>query len=122
MTEKKEVGIDLLKKLIKEVVELGDVVNEQLKDGWQVTDLWPIFMEGKDLSFVMTNWSEVRLEFNDLTTAEIKKLTEELVNVLDIKQENILNLIEASIDFAESGYILFSAIKGLKKPETPVVG
>lgn len=110
-----KVGIDLLKRLVKEVVELGKVTNEQLKDGFSWTDMWAIGMEGKDLSFVFTNWATVKEQFDDLSTEEIKQLVDELVTDLGFTDEEVLNLIEASVEFAESGYNLFIAIKNLKK-------
>jgi hypothetical protein len=104
-----------LKRLVKEVVELGKVANEKLKDGYQWMDLLAIGMEGKDLSFVFTNWTSVREQFDDLSTAEIKELVDELVTELGFTDEEVLDLIETSVAFAESGYNLFIAIKALKK-------
>lgn len=110
-----KVGIDLLKRLVKEVVELGKVTNEQLKDGFSWTDMWAIGMEGKDLSFVFINWTAVKEQFDDLSPEEIKQLVDELVIELGFTDEEVLDLIEASVAFAESGYNLFIAIKNLKK-------
>lgn len=110
-----KVGIELLKKLVKNAVELGTTVNEKLKDGFQYSDLWAIGMEGKDLSFVFTNWASVKQEFDDLSTSEIKNLVDELVTDLGLTDDDVLNLIEQSVDFAEAGYNLFTAIKGMKK-------
>lgn len=115
MSDETKVGIELLKKLVKELVQLGKVTNEELKDGYQWTDLWSIFGEAKDLTFVFTNWKEIKSQFDDLDQQEIKDLVDSLVGELDIKEEEIVDLIEKSVDFAESGYELFLAIKALKK-------
>jgi len=113
--DEKVVGIELLKKLVKELYQFGTTVNEKLKDGFQYTDLWSIGLEGKDLSFVFTNWPEVKAEFNNLSTTEIKELVDELVLNLNLADDQVLNLIEQSVDFAEAGYNLFLAIKDMKK-------
>jgi len=114
MNEEK-VGIDLLKRLVKEVVELGKVANEKLKDGYQWTDLLAIGMEGKDLTFAFTNWAEIKEQFDDLSTEEIKALVDELVLEMGFTDEEVLDLIESTVTFAEAGYNLFKAIKALKK-------
>ena len=75
MAEEK-VGIDLLKRLVKELVELGKITDTKLEDGFQYSDLFAIAMEGKDLAFVFSNWVEVRQQFDDLAIAEIKELTD----------------------------------------------
>lgn len=114
MAEEKK-GIELLQKLVKEVVELGKVADTKLDDGFQYSDLFAIAMEGKDLAFVFSNWVEVREQFDDLSVAEIKELVNNLVTELGFTDEEILELIEKSVEFAEAGYNLFVAIKAMKK-------
>lgn len=114
------VGIELLKKLVKEFVDLGKVVVEQAKDGFTTSDLWPILMEGRDLTFVFSNWSDIRVEFNDLTKEETKELVDGLVVDLALETGVVLEVIEASIDFAEAGYLLFLAVKALTPPAPSV--
>lgn len=115
------VGIEKLKKFVKEAVETGKVINEALKDGFQVTDLWSIIMEGKDLSFVVTDWSTIKKEFNDLTIEEAKELVDALVIDLNITEKEVLDVIKNSIDFAEAGYALFVSIKALTDKSDSVV-
>jgi len=114
-TQPEKMGIDLLKKLVKELYGFGSTVNEKLKDGFQYVDLLTIAFEGKDLAFVFKNWESVKNEFEDLSTAEVKELVDTLVAELELSDENVLNLIEQSVDFAEAGFNLFTAIKGMKK-------
>lgn len=115
------VGIEKLKKFVKETVETGKVINEALKDGFQVTDLWSIIMEGKDLSFVVTDWSSIKKEFNDLTVEECKELVSALVTDLNIMEQEVINVINNSVDFAEAGYALFVSIKALTNKDDSVV-
>ena len=108
-------GVELLKKFIKESIELGRVIEDRLKDGWQWQDLLPILVEAKDLSFVIKNWNEIREEFQDLTEEEIVELVKSTVGELGVSDEEILELIDCIIDFAQSTYHLVLAFKALKK-------
>lgn len=107
------VGVEKLKKFVKEAVETGVVIQEALKDGFQITDLWSIVMEGKDLSFLVTDWSNIKKEFNDLTIEEAKELVDALVSDLKITEKEVLDVIKNSIEFSEAGYNLFLSIKAL---------
>jgi len=119
MGETIESGIDQLKKLIKELVTLGTVVDAKLADGWQWTDAFPIAMEGKNLVFVATNWNEIKAEFNDLSVDELEQLITELETDLNIANDKVKSLIDQSVAFAEAGYNLFQAIKAMNA--TPAV-
>ena len=114
-------GIETLKKLIKELVAFGTVVDKQLEDGFQWTDAFPIGMEGKNLMFVVTGWSTVKAEFEDLSVEEIEQLVEELAADLNITNTGIVDLIGKSVAFAEAAYELFKSIKAFKAPATPAV-
>lgn len=115
MDEKEEIGVELLKKFIKESIDLGKVIQERLKDGWQWTDLLPILVEAKDLSFVVKNWNEIREEFQDLTEDEIVELVKSTVGELGVSDEEILDLVDCIIEFASSMYHLVLAFKAIKK-------
>ena len=110
-----EYGVELLQKFIKESIEVGQLVDEQLEDGWQWTDLWSILGEAKDLTFVWKQWSEIKNQFNDLTKSEIIELAKTVVAELGLTDEKILNLINHIIEFAEATYNIVLAFKDLKK-------
>lgn len=114
MSEKK-VGIELLKRFIKEAVELGLTTNEQLKDGFQWTDMWKIVGEGKDLTFVFSNWEAIKVEFLDLDEDEIANLVKEAVGDLGITKEEVVEFIDQLMEFAAASFELFQAFKKLKK-------
>lgn len=109
-----EYGVELLKKFFEESIELGKVVDEQLEDGWQWTDLWKIVGEAKDLTFVWKQWSEVKEQFEDLTKSEIIELSNTVVAELGLTNENVLSLITNIIEFAEATYNLVLSFKQLK--------
>lgn len=110
-----EVGVELLKDFIKESIEVGEVVDSQLEDGWQWTDLWAIMGEAKDLTFVWKKWDEIKKQFSDLTKDEIKALAEVIVAELGFTNENIVKLASCIIEFAEATYNLVLAFKSIKK-------
>jgi hypothetical protein len=107
-------GIESLKKLVKELVEFGKTAEIQLKDGFQWTDILPLFLEGKDLTFVVSNWGTIKEEVKDLDVEESKALVLSLVEELGVSDEEVKDLIEKAITFAESGYDLFKSIQALK--------
>ena len=107
-------GINLLEKTINEGVDVFQVAQEKLKDGYQWTDAVAIAMEAKDLWFITTDWSEIKAQFKDLDSEEIEQLVLKLVKELGIANEKALNLIQKSINFLSSGYELAVAIKELK--------
>lgn len=109
-----EYGVELLQKFIKESVELGKVVDNQLEDGWQWMDLWKIVGEAKDLTFVYKQWGDIKNQFNDLTKEEIVELSKTVIGELGLTDEKILVLVDSIIEFAESTYNLVLAFKGLK--------
>lgn len=113
--EEEVVGIELLKKFVKESIELGMEVNEQLKDGWQWKDAFSILAEGKDLTFVVTKWQSIVDEFQNLDEDEIIELVKQAVGDLGLTDEDLLEVVDQLIDFGQSAYHLFLAIKGLKK-------
>jgi hypothetical protein len=108
-------GIDLLKRLVKELTEFGITANDKLKDGFQLMDIISLVTEGKDLAFVFTNWTAIKAEFEDLNEDEIKQLVDELVSDLKLSDVEVVTLIDKSIAFADAGYQLFKAIRALKE-------
>ena len=110
-----KLGIDKLQKVIIEGVDVFRVAQDKLSDGFQWTDAISIGMEAKDLSFVVTNWAEVKAQFNDIDPDEIEALIMALVKELGVTNEKALNLIHKSLNFLTAGYELGVAIKDLKE-------
>lgn len=112
-----KLGIELLKKLVVESIDVFYVVKDKLSDGFQWTDVLPIAMEAKDLNFVITKWGEVGAQFKDMDTAEFESLVGLAVDELGFENEPLKNFIIKLAIFASSGYEVFEAYKALKPAE-----
>jgi hypothetical protein len=113
-----KVGIELLKKFLAEAVEFFLVVKDKMKDGYQWTDLWAIVMQGRDLTFVFSNWEEISNELGELDDEEIMELTKQAVGDLGLTDEELVTLVGDIAEFANAGYNVFKSIKAMK--DTPV--
>ena len=115
MEEKEVVGIDMLKKFIKESVEVYRVVCKQLEDGYQWTDVLPIVWEAKDLSFMVSNWENFSKELKDLSFEEFDALINSIIEEIGGTTEEIKELIMNASEFIEASYKMYLSVKKISK-------
>lgn len=109
-----KVGIELTKKLVVESLDVIDVSLEKLKDGFQLSDVFSIFMEAKDLDFLFSQYKELAEEIKDLDDTEIETLVDLTISELEIENEHLKDFVVKLIKFIHSGYELFVSYKVLK--------
>ena len=116
MTEVKAdatVGDDLLKKIIKEGIDVYKIIKAKLADGFQWTDMIPIVWEVKDMSFLVTDWKDVVVQFDNMTPEKFDDLVKELLTDIGGTPDEVATLINESAGFLEAAYGMYIAIKNI---------
>ena len=110
-----QIGIEKLKQAVKVLAEFGNVIGAVLEDGKiNIADaaLLPRLLGIQPVFFsLVTNPTELRNEFQNLTPDEVQQLADELRADLDIPQDKIENIIKSAADLLDVAWNLFEAIK-----------
>lgn len=115
--ENEKFGIDALEKVIVESVDVFEVAKDKLSDGFQWMDVIPIAAEAKDLNFLITEWTKLGQQFNDIDPEEFEQLVGKLVDELGFVKEKVKVFIMKLAAFAVAGYDVYEAFNDLKKDD-----
>lgn len=107
---------DKLKKHLCTLVNIGEKVEEAQEDGKiSIAEVFSIAWEGREFRTLLSDWEEVKNEYNDLDESERAALIDAIQEELDLENEALENIIEIGLDVVDNVLEFITAIKANKK-------
>ena len=107
MSEQK-LGIDLVEKLIKTVVDLAEEVQADLKDGkMQLSEVIGLFDNSVDFVQLYKQRTDLLAQLKDIDSAERQQLFEYLKSEYQAPSDHAEKIVDMIIDILEKGFELY---------------